>query len=115
MLEQSRRLNQACTCHASSRRAVITGLVCSLALPLAASAQFASPIANDERFMREAQKADFPFGAVIVRNGEVIARGGNHGRSHKDPTAHGEMTAIRNAIRIEADACLHRQQSSELR
>jgi tRNA(Arg) A34 adenosine deaminase TadA len=81
---------------------VITGLVCSLALPLAASAQVASPIADDERFMREAldeaQKADFPFGAVIVRNGEVIARGGNHGSSHKDPTAHGEMTAIRNAI-----------------
>lgn len=46
----------------------------------------------------EAKRADFPFGAIVVRNGEVIARGGNHGRSHNDPTAHGEMVAIRNAV-----------------
>jgi tRNA(Arg) A34 adenosine deaminase TadA len=46
----------------------------------------------------EAKRADFPFGAVIIRDGNVIARGGNHGRSHKDPTAHGEMVAIRNAV-----------------
>jgi tRNA(adenine34) deaminase len=46
----------------------------------------------------EAQRADFPFGAVIVRDGNVIARGSNHGRTLHDPTAHGEMIAIRNAI-----------------
>ena len=46
----------------------------------------------------EARSADFPFGAIIVRDGKVIARGGNHGRSHSDPTAHGEMVAIRNAV-----------------
>ena len=46
----------------------------------------------------EAQRADFPFGAVIVRDGNVIARGANHGRTRHDPTAHGEMVAIRNAV-----------------
>jgi tRNA(adenine34) deaminase len=46
----------------------------------------------------EAQRADFPFGAVIVRDGNVIARGANHGRKLRDPTAHGEMVAIRNAV-----------------
>jgi tRNA(Arg) A34 adenosine deaminase TadA len=97
-----RRLNAACACHAPSRRAFVAGLACSLALPLAASALVPSPASDDERFMRmaldEAKRADFPFGAVIVRDGDVIARGGNHGRSQKDPTAHGEMVAIRNAV-----------------
>ncbi len=46
----------------------------------------------------EGRAADLPFGAVIVRAGRVIASGGNHGRSQRDPTAHGEMVAIRNAV-----------------
>ena len=37
----------------------------------------------------EARRADFPFGAVIVRDGKVIARGRNLGKSTGDPTAHG--------------------------
>ena len=38
-----------------------------------------------------------PFGAVIVRNGEIIARGVNQVTASNDPTAHAEVTAIRNA------------------
>ena len=38
-----------------------------------------------------------PFGAVIVRNGEVIATGSNLVTVTKDPTAHAEVVAIRNA------------------
>jgi tRNA(Arg) A34 adenosine deaminase TadA len=38
-----------------------------------------------------------PFGAVIVRNGEVIGRGWNQVTSSNDPTAHAEIVAIRNA------------------
>lgn len=38
-----------------------------------------------------------PFGAVIVRDGEVIAAGHNEVLSSNDPTAHAEMTAIRRA------------------
>jgi tRNA(Arg) A34 adenosine deaminase TadA len=60
----------------------------------------ASP--DDERFMRialdEARQADFPFGAVIVRDGQVLARGRNLGRTNGDPTAHGEMIAIRHCL-----------------
>jgi guanine deaminase len=38
-----------------------------------------------------------PFGAVIVRNGEVIATGSNLVTTNNDPTAHAEVTAIRRA------------------
>jgi tRNA(Arg) A34 adenosine deaminase TadA len=38
-----------------------------------------------------------PFGAVIVKDGKVIATGANQVTSSNDPTAHAEVTAIRNA------------------
>ena len=38
-----------------------------------------------------------PFGAVIVRDGEVIATGTNRVVPNADPTAHAEVMAIRNA------------------
>lgn len=38
-----------------------------------------------------------PFGAVIVRNGEIIAEGNNRVLVDNDPTAHAEVTAIRRA------------------
>ncbi len=38
-----------------------------------------------------------PFGSVIVKNGEVVARGHNHVVSNNDPTCHGEIDAIRRA------------------
>ena len=40
-----------------------------------------------------------PFGAVVVRNGEIIARGANLVTSSNDPTAHAEVVAIREACR----------------
>jgi tRNA(adenine34) deaminase len=83
----------------------MAGLVSALAaptLPLPGVAQAAS--AEDERFMRvaleEARLADFPFGAVIVREGREIARGRNLGRTKSDPTAHGEMVAIRRCLAV---------------
>jgi tRNA(Arg) A34 adenosine deaminase TadA len=38
-----------------------------------------------------------PFGAVIARQGEIVAEGSNCVTLHNDPTAHAEVTAIRNA------------------
>jgi tRNA(Arg) A34 adenosine deaminase TadA len=40
-----------------------------------------------------------PFGAVVVRNGKVVGRGWNQVTSTNDPTAHAEVTAIRDACR----------------
>ena len=42
-----------------------------------------------------------PFGAIIVRNGEVIATGANRVTANNDPTAHAEVNAIRQACTKE--------------
>jgi len=67
-----------------------------------AAAREMPPLPEDEGFMRlaleEAAKGDFPFGAVIVRAGEVLAKGRNLGKTNNDPTAHGEMVAIRDFL-----------------
>src|SRR5215471_13443427 len=41
-----------------------------------------------------------PFGAVIVRDGKVIATGVNRVTTTNDPTAHAEIVAIRNACAV---------------
>jgi tRNA(Arg) A34 adenosine deaminase TadA len=46
---------------------------------------------------RMRQNAGGPFGAVIVRNGTIIAEGWNKVTSSNDPTAHAEVSAIRTA------------------
>lgn len=63
--------------------------------------------AEDREFMRRAidlsiENIDMgggPFGAVIVRNGKLIASGTNRVVPNNDPTAHAEVVAIRNACR----------------
>jgi tRNA(Arg) A34 adenosine deaminase TadA len=44
-----------------------------------------------------------PVGAVIVRDGRVIAAAGNRPREAHDPTAHAEVLAIRRACEVLAD------------
>ena len=63
----------------------------------------------DERFMRLASELAFdnidkgggPFGAVIVRDGEIVSTGVNTVTLTNDPTAHAEVNAIRAACASE--------------
>src|SRR5690606_8456670 len=48
-----------------------------------------------------AAHGEVPVGAVVVREGRVLARAGNRTRELNDPTAHAEMLAIREACRAE--------------
>ena len=60
---------------------------------------------NDEYWMKRAlelanraeEAGEVPVGAVIVRNGELIAEGWNRPISSADPTAHAEIVALRAA------------------
>lgn len=40
-----------------------------------------------------------PFGAVVVKDGQVVGQGNNRVTSSNDPTAHAEIVAIRDACR----------------
>ena len=76
-------------------------------MPAAAEGETADGAAADLRFMHEAlaiaraaaQRGEVPVGAVIVRDGTVIGRGGNSPIAHSDPTAHAEIAALRDAGR----------------
>jgi tRNA(adenine34) deaminase len=88
------------------RRTLLKGgmtLVAStMAISRGADARLGPVLPEDAKFMKlaleEAEQAAFPFGAVIVKDGEVLARGHNRTGLDHDPTAHGEMVAIRNFL-----------------
>jgi len=62
---------------------------------------------NHVKFMnaalKEAEKAikkdEVPIGAVIVKDGKIIARGFNERESKNDPTSHAEIVALRKAAK----------------
>lgn len=74
---------------------------------------------NHQYFMNEAVNAAIngmtaneggPFGCVIVKDGKIIGRGNNKVTSTNDPTAHAEVTAIRDACKnlntFQLDDCI---------
>jgi len=69
----------------------------------------------DEFFMQEAlkeaakamERKEVPIGAVVVKDGVVIARGYNLRETAKDPTAHAEILAIREASQVLGGWRLH--------
>jgi tRNA(adenine34) deaminase len=111
-----------CAAHAApptlNRRSVVTALastallsVTQLSAPDAhAEAGASTASAEDTRFMHialnKARRGDYPFGAVIVKEGKILSLGRNLGRTHDDPTAHGEMVAIRRCFAVHGSAPL---------
>lgn len=74
---------------------------------------------KDEYFMRRAislaqkgidSNAGGPFGAVVVKDDEIVGEGCNQVTSTNDPTAHAEIVAIRNACQkldsFQLDGCV---------
>jgi tRNA(adenine34) deaminase len=51
-------------------------------------------------------RGEVPVGCIIVRNGEVVARAGNRTLTDRDPTAHAELIAIREAARLRGSGRL---------
>ena len=80
--------------------------------------RFISITDEDRRFMKMAcdlaceniDRGGGPFGAVIVKDGEVIAAAGNSVTLDNDPTAHAEVNAIRKACSLtrnfKLDGCV---------
>lgn len=73
----------------------------------------------DEQFMLRAialaqsgmdSNSGGPFGAIVVKDGQVIGEGSNQVTSSNDPTAHAEIVAIRNACKtlgtFQLDGCI---------
>ncbi|MFT5214594.1 MAG: guanine deaminase [Patiriisocius sp.] len=76
-------------------------------------------MSKHEEYMSEAVKAALkgmnnneggPFGCIVVKNGVIIGRGNNKVTSTNDPTAHAEVTAIRDACKnigsFQLDGCI---------
>ncbi|HZO00940.1 MAG TPA: nucleoside deaminase [Burkholderiales bacterium] len=68
---------------------------------------FTAPVWSDSHFARRAAElrdeavraGDQPYGAVVVKDGKIVGEAPSRVVSARDPTAHAEMEAIRDAAR----------------
>lgn len=96
------RQNSICSIHSSIRKTANHSIMSTTDKCLKETTEYS---AEDARFMEMAINLSVenidtgggPFGAVIVRDGEIIATGANRVVPNSDPTAHAEVMAIRNA------------------
>lgn len=80
-------------------------VIANISEPFLSDSQFTP---QDEFFMRRAMKlasqaeveGEVPVGAVLVKDGEVVAEGWNQSIGHHDATAHAEMQVLRKAGQI---------------
>jgi tRNA(adenine34) deaminase len=67
---------------------------------------------NDTEFMRiaieESKKGDWPYGAVIIKDGAIVVKGFNTATRDRDTTAHAEINVIRAAIKAVPELSLKR-------
>lgn len=85
------------------RRGVLAGLLASVAVPALAE----TAPEDRRRFMARAlemrdeavRRGDQAFGAVVVKGGRIVGEGVSAVITRPDPTAHGEIEAIRDAAR----------------
>jgi tRNA(adenine34) deaminase len=52
-----------------------------------------------ELALKAQREGEVPVGAVVVKDGTIVGRGHNHPISGRDPTAHAEIAALREAAR----------------
>jgi tRNA(adenine34) deaminase len=77
-------------------------------LPDSWSCVIIAEVMTHQAWMREAlaeariaaQMGEVPVGAVVVWQGAIIGRGGNRKETWRDPTAHAEILALREAARV---------------
>jgi guanine deaminase len=66
---------------------------------------------TDPEFMRiaieESRRGDWPYGAVLVKNGAIVVKGCNTATRDRDPTAHAEVNVIRAALRAMPESSLN--------
>lgn len=96
--------------NATNRRRVLHGLLALgglTLLPDPRERRAARAASSDARFMRHAfaqkyaaeRAGDQPYGAVVVKDDRVVGEGSSRVVVNRDPTAHAEMEAIRDAAR----------------
>ncbi len=69
-------------------------------MPKPSAADIAGMAAALEEARRAASAGEVPVGAVVFRDGAVVARAHNETVARRDPTAHAELLALQQALRV---------------